>query len=47
MRSEFPLTDQLDRHHTTLDPDAPIADDLPIDLVEELRRIEEKAGGDD
>jgi len=34
--------DQLDRHHTTLDPDAPIADDLPTDLVEALQRIEER-----
>ncbi|MFO7904088.1 MAG: hypothetical protein ACQESR_11325 [Planctomycetota bacterium] len=34
--------DQLDHHHTTLDPGAPIADDLPTDRIEELQRIEER-----
>ena len=34
--------ERLDDHYTTLDPDTPIADDLPSDLVDELQRIEER-----
>jgi DNA-binding GntR family transcriptional regulator len=34
--------DEFDRQSHWTDPDAPIADDLPGDLVEELKRIEEE-----
>ena len=34
--------DQLDHHQATIDPDTPIADDLPSDLVDELERIEKE-----
>ena len=36
--------DELDHHHATLDPNAPIANDLPPDLIEELERIEGNEG---
>ena len=38
--------DELDSHLGLTDPDAPIANDLPDDLVEALKRIEEDEGQD-
>jgi len=38
--------DELDHHHTTLDQNVPIANDLPPDLIEELERIEGNVGAD-